>query len=225
MRIPLAREGYPFIISTAVPAIVLLDAAVIKGGTVLWVIASFMSLLAVSVLAFFRDPERKCPEGRDLVLAPADGKVIDIALDDEPAYIKGEALRVSIFLSLFDVHINRYPMSGDVDYRDYEAGRFEPAWRTSASRTNERSSTGIQDNGYSVLVRQIAGLAAKRIVTYAALGDRVRQGERMGLIRFGSRVDVYLPKNADVTANVGDRAVGGVTVLARLPVDAEGSET
>nr|NIQ27533.1 phosphatidylserine decarboxylase family protein [Gammaproteobacteria bacterium] len=135
----------------------------------------------------------------------------------EPSYLHGQALRISIFLSLFDVHVNRYPVSGAVELREYEPGRFEPAWRSSASASNERSSTGIHTVRFPVLVRQIAGLAAKRIVTYAQVGDHVRQGERMGLIRFGSRVDVYLPATANVDVRVGKRAVGGVTILARLP--------
>ena len=216
MRWPFAREGLPFILSTAIPALVLLDAALTFGGIVLWVSAGIISALAVGVLMFFRDPERQGPKGSDLVVAPADGKVIDIAVADEPSYLSGEALRVSIFLSLFDVHVNRYPVSGDVRHRSYDPGRFEPAWRRSASHSNERASTGIDAEGRHVLVNQIAGLAAKRIVTYAQVGDRVEQGDRMGLIRFGSRVDVYLPKDATPSVEIGDRAVGGVTVLAQL---------
>jgi phosphatidylserine decarboxylase len=216
MRIPLSREGFPFIFSTALPAVVLLLAAARIGGTVLWVLAIAITVLALGVLAFFRDPERMGPKGKDLVVSPADGKVIDIKVVDESSYLHGEALCISIFLSLLDVHVNRYPVSGNVDHRAYEVGRFEPAWRSSASRSNERSSTGIQSDGRPVLVNQIAGLAAKRIVTYAEIGDRVQQGERMGLIRFGSRVDIYLPRDASPGVKVGDRAVGGVTVVAQL---------
>lgn len=222
MRVPLAREGFPFILGTAVPAIVLVSAAAYGGGTLLWAAGLCLTVLAVAVLAFFRDPERIGPKGADLVLSPADGKVIDIRRVEESTYLKSESLCVSIFLSLFDVHVNRYPVTGDVDHRTYEAGRFEPAWRRSASQSNERASTGIQSQGGSVLVRQIAGLAAKRIVTYARLGDRVEQGERMGLIRFGSRVDVFLPKDSTANVRVGQRAVGGITVLAQLTERSEG---
>jgi phosphatidylserine decarboxylase len=224
MRIPLAREGLPFILSTAVPAIVLLSAAAYRGGTFLWIVALCLTALAVGVLAFFRDPERVGPKGPDLVVSPADGRVIDIRLVEESSYMKSESLCVSVFLSLFDVHVNRYPVTGGVDHRTYDAGRFEPAWRRSASQSNERASTGIQSAGRSVLVRQIAGLAAKRIVTYAKLGDRVEQGERMGLIRFGSRVDVFLPKDSTPNVRVGQRAVGGITVLAQLAAGSEGPE-
>lgn len=216
MRWPFAREGGPFILSTAIPALVLLDAAVMFGGAVLWVSAAIVGALALAVLAFFRDPNREGPRGPDLVVAPADGKVIDIRVVDEPSFVSGEALRVSIFLSLLDVHVNRYPVSGSVQHRAYHEGHFEPAWRGSASLSNERSSTGIENSGRPILVNQIAGLAAKRIVTYADVGDRVEQGERMGLIRFGSRVDVYMPKNAIPDVEIGDRAHGGVTVIAHL---------
>jgi len=220
MRWPFAREGMPFILSTAIPALVLLDAAVMFSGAVLWILASVIGVLALAVLAFFRDPNRRGPRGSDLVVAPADGKVIEISPADEP-FVAGGALRLSIFLSLFDVHVNRYPVSGNIELRSYEPGRFEPAWRQSASRNNERASTGIDCGGRPILVNQIAGLAAKRIVTYAEVGDRVQQGDRMGLIRFGSRVDVYMPKDAQVSVKVGDRAIGGVTVLAQLCAQVE----
>ncbi len=220
----MAREGLPFVISTAGPAVVLLLAAAQVGGAVLWALAITISLLALAVIGFFRDPERSGPKGDELILSPADGKVIKIDHVEESSYVQGEALRISIFLSLFDVHVNRYPVSGAVKLRDYAPGRFEPAWRTSASHSNERASTGIDAHGRPVLVNQIAGLAAKRIVTYAQVGDVVEQGERMGMIRFGSRVDIYVPNNAVTNVKVGERAVGGVTVLAELPGDSEKPE-
>ncbi len=221
MRIPLAREGYPFVLSTALPAIVLLDAALLIGGVLLWTVAILITVFAICVIGFFRDPERDGPSGSHLVLAPADGKVIEISTVDEPSYLHGRALKISVFLSLLDVHVNRYPVSGAVELRQYDQGRFEPAWRRSASTSNERSSTGIDALGVPVLIRQVAGLAAKRIVTYAKVGDQVQQGERMGLIRFGSRVDVYLPVTAAADVRVGERAVGGVTILARLAAGTE----
>jgi phosphatidylserine decarboxylase len=119
--------------------------------------------------------------------------------------------------------VNRYPVSGDIDHRTYNVGRFEPAWRKSASHGNERASTGIRGGTASVLVRQIAGLAAKRIVTYATIGDRVQQGERMGLIRFGSRVDLFLPASSNISVEIGQRAVGGVTVIADLAQPSQGA--
>lgn len=219
MRIPIAREGFPFIFSTALPAFVLLIAAAQVGGVVLWVLAVGISLMAISVIGFFRDPERQGPKGENIILAPADGKVIDISLIEESSFLNGPALRISIFLSLFDVHVNRYPVSGSVKHRSYEPGRFEPAWRKTASSSNERASTGIESRGQGqpILVNQIAGLAARRIVAYAEVGDEVEQGKRMGLIRFGSRVDLFAPQSAVPSVKLGDHATGGVTVLARLP--------
>jgi phosphatidylserine decarboxylase len=217
MRIPIAREGYPLIASTAVPAVVLLDAAALLGGTLLWILALILSALALAVIVFFRDPERRGPRGDGLIIAPADGKVVDIRTEEESSFLRRKSLRISIFLSLLDVHVNRYPVSGRVVHRQHDAGRFEPAWRESASHLNERSSTAIHGAKHAILVRQIAGLAAKRIVTYGQVGDSVRQGERMGIIRFGSRVDVFLPEGSVLEVNVGDHAKGGLTVLARLP--------
>ncbi len=216
MRSPVAREGYPFIAATGLPALALLVLAFLLQSTPVWILALAAAVLTVAMAGFFRDPNRLGPRGRELVLAPADGKVIEVGLTDEPTYLRGRALRISIFLSLFDVHVNRYPVSGEVAHRSYEPGRFEPAWRTSASNSNERASTGIHGERFPILVRQVAGLVARRIVTYATLGDRVQQGDRMGLIRFGSRVDVYLPPAAIPNVQVGHRAVGGLTVLAHL---------
>jgi len=226
MRVPLAREGYPFIAAAATAAVLVLAAAAYWNWTVFWGLGVILALLAVCIAGFFRDPEREGPTGTDLVLAPADGKVIDIQSLDEPDFLRGPAVRISIFLSLLDVHVNRYPVSGHIGLRSYNPGRFEPAWRGTASLSNERSTTGIEASAGPLLVRQIAGLAARRIVTYARLGEQVQQGERMGLIRFGSRVDVFMPPHAAPAVAVGDRAVGGVTVLARLSGGtARGEET
>ncbi len=216
MRLPIAREGYPFIAAAAVPAAALFIAAAYRGGTVLWSLAVFAALFALAIIGFFRDPERSGPREEKLILAPADGKVIEITEVDEESYLGTRVKRISIFLSLFDVHVNRYPVSGNVEHRAYDPGKFEPAWRRSASHSNERASTGIRSKRAPVLVRQIAGLAARRIVTYAGVGERVRQGERMGLIRFGSRVDIFVPRDARIAVEVGSRSVGGVTVIAEL---------
>ncbi len=216
MRLPIAREGYPFIAAAAVPAAALSIAAAYRGGTVLWSLVVFAALFTLAIIGFFRDPERSGPREEKLILAPADGKVIEITEVDEESYLGTRVKRISIFLSLFDVHVNRYPVSGNVEHRAYDPGKFEPAWRRSASHSNERASTGIRSKRAPVLVRQIAGLAARRIVTYAGVGERVRQGERMGLIRFGSRVDIFVPRDARIAVEVGSRSVGGVTVIAEL---------
>lgn len=217
MRVPLAREGYPFIAGSLALATLFTTLAVTFGGAILWSLAALSLLLALCMTGFFRDPARHGPRGPELVIAPADGRVVDVSRVQEPEYRKGESLRISIFLSLFDVHVNRYPVSGVIEHRSHDSGAFEPAWRESASHGNERAASGINSRGHKVLVTQVAGLVARRIVTYAQLDDAVGQGDRMGLIRFGSRLDVYLPEDTTPVVHVGQRARGGETVIARLP--------
>jgi phosphatidylserine decarboxylase len=151
------------------------------------------------------------------VVSPADGKLIMITEVDEPSFIKGRATRLSIFMNVFNVHVNRYPVDGVVRYVHYNKGKFFNAAAEKSSLENEQMSVGIETGGYRVLVRQIAGLIARRIVTYSKLGETVRQGDRMGIIRFGSRVDVFLPAGSTVRAKVGDITVAGVTILGELP--------
>lgn len=222
LRVSIAREGYPFILGAAAVALLLTAAWVWVDGPALAVLAVLALALALGFIFFFRDPERRGPRGHDLVIAPADGRVVSVSEHEEPTFLNGATLRISIFLSLLSVHVNRYPVSGRVEHRTYERGRFRAAWRESAAQSNERASTGIRTDSGSVLVRQIAGLVARRIVTYAREGERVQQGERMGIIRFGSRLDVYLPVDATPRVRVGDRAVGGVTVIARFSTPAGG---
>jgi phosphatidylserine decarboxylase len=135
---------------------------------------------------------------------------------DEPEFLGGRATRISIFMNIFNVHVNRYPIGGSVAYLRYVPGKFLDAHAERASIENEQSSIGIQESGRRVLVRQIAGLIARRIITYPKMNDTVVQGDRLGLIRFGSRVDVYVPENATVRVKVGDLPVAGTTVLAEL---------
>jgi phosphatidylserine decarboxylase len=173
-------------------------------------------MVALWVAYFFRDPERTGARGKQLVLAPADGKVVDVREVDEPTFIRGPALRISIFMNVFNVHVNRYPVSGTVRHVRRTAGRFLNAAGERASIENEQVSVGIEIDGTPVLVRQIAGLIARRIHTYTTEGDTVTQGERMGIIRFGSRVDVFVPKGAKAVVKVGDVSIAGSTVVAEL---------
>lgn len=221
MQLPLAREGYPFIAASAAIAAILWVTQGFLQHRVIVVVAGIATALCGSLLFFFRDPPRSGARGPDLVIAPADGRVIEVSRIEEAEYLGGSSLRVSIFLSLLDVHVNRYPVSGRVEYRNYEAGGFQAAWRRSAAEGNERASTGIRTGDRPVLVRQVAGWVARRIVTYPEVGDEVSQGERMGVILFGSRLDVYLPGDAQSEVDVGQRARGGVTVLARLATEVE----
>ena len=211
-----AREGLAFIIVAALIAAAAYTAALTRRSWPLWLLAFTLTLVALWVAYFFRDPERTGARGDQLVIAPADGKVVMITEVDEPTFVHGRAVRVSIFMNVFNVHVNRYPVSGTVRYVHRTAGKFMNAATEESSLENEQTSVGLESNGKRILVRQIAGLIARRIVTDAKEGDRVQQGERMGLIRFGSRVDIFLPKGTSIRVKVGDVTYAGSSVLGEL---------
>jgi phosphatidylserine decarboxylase len=210
-----APEGRPFLaIGTAVLAALLLLAWT-RGGW--WTaVAAVWLPVAIWLGVFFRDPSRDGPRGDALVIAPADGVVVSVGAVHEPDFMKGASVRVSIFMNIFDVHVNRYPASGTVRYRQYHPGQFVNATLDKASEHNERSSIGISTPHGPILVRQIAGLIARRIVTDHEVGAAAIQGERLGMIRFGSRVDTFLPPGAQARVKVGDRTRAGMTVIAEF---------
>lgn len=213
-----APEGWPFIaIAWTLAAGAGLVAA--RWGGAWWALTAVLGVLALWVIAFFRDPIRPGPRGDRYILAAAEGKVVQVAEVDEPMYLKERALRVSVFLSVFDVHVNRYPVDGTVELVHYNPGKFLHAAEAKASLDNEQASIGLRGARGRVLVRQIAGLVARRIVTDGRPGDRAVQASRLGLIRFGSRTDVFLPLSARPTLRVkpGDRVRVGGTVLAEYP--------
>ena len=213
-----AREGYPFIIICLVSALLAWLATFVLG---LWmyIIAVLLSVLTILVAWFFRDPERDRPVDQDIVVAPADGKIIAINEIHEPSFFDGPCRRITIFLSIFNVHIQRAPIEGRVIHKFYKNGEYLAAWNEKASEKNEQSTLGIATQHGSVMVRQIAGLIARRIVTYPELDAILEPGERIGLIRFGSRVDLFIPTHWKVECKVGDKSLGGVTVLAKpLPL-------
>jgi phosphatidylserine decarboxylase len=205
-----APEGRPFILG----AWLLLGAFAALGW---WLVAAAWLPIALWVVAFFRDPTREGPRGDRLVIAPADGLVVSVREIDEPEFLAVRSRRVSIFMNVFDVHVNRYPSDGRVAYRKYHPGRFLNAAGEKASQENEQSSVGLETSRGRMLVRQIAGLVARRIVTDHVPGYTARQGDRMGLIRFGSRVDVFLPLEATVRIREGERTRAGQTVVAEWP--------
>ncbi len=205
--IPVAAEGWPFIIPLAVATALLFALGWKNTGFVVLVLTLF-------VLFFFRDPERSVPEGKGVVVSPADGKVIVIKDIFEPTYLKQDVKQISIFLSVVNVHVNRAPLEGTVETVKYNPGKFHVASVDKASLDNEQTAMVIANGNRKILVKQIAGLIARRIVCYAKPGDTVKTGERYGLIRFGSRVDIFLPKDADLKVKLGDRVKGARDVLA-----------
>jgi len=211
-----AREGLLFIGLAALVTVGTYAAALGRRSWALWILAFLFTLLTLWVAYFFRDPERLGERGPDLLIAPADGRVVMITEVDEPAFIHGKAKRISIFMNVFNVHVNRYPSSGTVRFVHYNPGRFLNAATEKSSLENEQMSVGLDHDGVRILVRQIAGLIARRIVTYSREGEQVEQGERMGIIRFGSRVDLFMPPDAEVLVREGETTVAGTTVVARL---------
>jgi len=209
-----APEGRWFIAGAWVIALALLLAAARSGAVGWWVAAGVWTLLAVWVVAFFRDPERAWTKGDRLVVSPADGEVVSLLEVEEPAFLHGRALRISIFMNVFDCHVNRYPVSGTVAYRHYNPGKFGHAAAEKSSLANEQSSVGVAAARGKVLIRQIAGLVARRIVTDHQVGTEVHQGDRLGMIRFGSRVDLFLPVGTRALVHTGDTTRAGVTVVA-----------
>jgi phosphatidylserine decarboxylase len=215
--VSVAREGIPFILIAVAVAVVAFAFALTKRSWPFWLIAFVLTLIALWVAYFFRDPERTGERGDKLVISPADGRISHIVEVDEPNFVHGKAIRISVFMNIFNVHVNRYPVSGVVQYTHYNPGKFLNAATEKSSLENEQMSVGIQSGQYKILVRQIAGLIARRIVTYSKVNDPATQGNRFGLIRFGSRVDVFVPVGSFIRVKIGDTPAAGTTVLAELP--------
>lgn len=209
--IPFAKEGIPFI---AVPASVTL-----LTGLLGWYFVAFLGGIATLFSAwFFRNPARVIPQGPNLIVAPGDGKVIAIEEEFEPRYLKERSLRVTIFLNVFDVHINRLPCDGMVENVQYQPGLFMVASKPEATFMNEQNALMIKtSDGIKVLCVQVAGLIARRIVCWIAPLERAVRGERYGLIRFGSRMDTFLPLGTTLRVAVGQRVKGGETILGEFP--------
>lgn len=174
-------------------------------------------VLFVYTLAFFRDPERSVPADPQSVVAAADGKISDIIEIEEPDVLKTKTRRVGIFLSIFDVHTNRAPIEGRVTYREHRQGMCLDARSVDCSEKNEAMTWAFANDRVTVVVRQLTGAIARRIVAWSKVGDELKKGERFGMIRFGSRTEVYLPLTATVLVKVGDHVAGGSTIIARLP--------
>ena len=202
----IAPEGRPFLAIAWILELVL--ALTVPVAALVWL------PIAIWVYWFFRDPPRAGVRGPDVFISPADGKVVDIRDVAETDFCGGTVQRVCVFMNVFDCHVNRYPIDGRVAYRQYKKGQFLNASDGRASLENEQSAIGLETSHGRVLLRQIAGLVARRIITDHEIGHVAVQGERLGMIRFGSRVDIYLPKDAKVQVKMGDRVRANQSVIA-----------
>jgi phosphatidylserine decarboxylase len=205
----LATSGYPFIITFALITIL----AYIFGKPWMAVLPLIVTLFMV---LFFRDPDRTIPQDKGAFVSPADGKVILIKDVYEKDYLKAEAKEISIFMSIFNVHVNRAPCEGKVSLVKHSSGKFLVAHKDAASLENENTVMLLDGKEGKIIVRQVAGLIARRIVCKVKIGDVLRRGERYGMIKFGSRLDVYLPKDSEIKVSLGDKVKAGETVLGIL---------
>ncbi|MDR3348438.1 MAG: phosphatidylserine decarboxylase family protein [Acidaminococcales bacterium] len=205
----IVKEGYG-VIAVCLAAAAILTAFVSPlWGMPFFVLFSFM-------LFFFRNPARVLPNDDNAVFSPADGTVMDVADFADQEYLDAEAKKITVFLSVFDVHVNRSPVRGEIKYQSYTCGRFRPAYKSIASFENERHAIGIENEKIKILVIQIAGILARRIVSWVTLGCDLKQGQRYGMIKFGSSTELVVPKNVRVLVKKGDKVKGGVTVIGRI---------
>lgn len=212
------KEGYPTLILTLLISAILIFIGQSFAPQWLFMILVLLSLfLLIVVLQFFRDPKRKISkEDPQVVYTPADGKVVVIEKTFEPEYIKAECYQVSIFMSPLNVHKNRNPISGKVEYLKYHPGKYLVAWHPKSSTENERFTTVYSTDNGQILIRQIAGALARRIINYLKTGDEVQQSQEMGFIKFGSRVDVFLPLSAKIEVELNQMVKSPIDVIARF---------
>lgn len=220
-RVRLHREGAELLIVTL--------AFLVVFNVLMWwisttagiVVTVLSSVLYLTMVNFFRSPRRKFVGDREnVVVSSVDGKVVALEETYEPEYLKCRCIQLSVFMNIFDVHANWFPVDGEVIFVKHHDGRFMSAWLPKSSTENERSTVVIRaDNGQTILMRQIAGAVARRIVTYAEPDTAANIEDHMGFIKFGSRVDLYLPLGTEIFAKIGDRTVGGVTIVGRLKSD------
>lgn len=209
VKAPIAKEGYKYIGIFALLAIIVFLTIDPYWSIIPGVIMAFMTF-------FFRNPTREIPTDESLLVSPADGKVMSVCEVYDDQFLNEVGIKVTIFLSVFDVHINRSPIAGEIKFQQYTCGRFRPAYKESVGFENERHSIGLQNGEMRVLVTQIAGLLARRIVSWVTLGNVLRKGERYGLIKFASCTEVIVPKTVEILVKKGDRVTGGETVIGRL---------
>ena len=212
------KEGFSLIILFFILVaadVVMLEVLLDDSSSLKSILQIFSLIIFVFILWFFRNPKRNIIKNPELILSPADGKVISIKEVDELEFFKDKKLQISIFLSPLDIHVNRYPVSGEVLYSKYHKGNYLVAWHPKSSEKNERTTIVIKNKKFGeVMYRQIAGALARRIVNYAKVNSNVEQGDDSGFIKFGSRVDLFLPKDSNLKIKVGDKVKGGLTIIA-----------
>lgn len=213
-----AKEGKGLILGAGFICLVLCLLGTLADGLLGYGIILFGVLIFCFTCWFFRDPDRTITDVDDwTLLSPADGKVVVIQDIHEPLFLKGPAKQISIFLSPLNVHVNRVPIGGTIEFDEYVPGDYLVAWHEKASELNERSQLGVTHaSGQKVLFKQIAGAVARRIVYHVTVGDAVKTGERFGIVKFGSRMDILLPPDAEILVNLEDKVAGGIHPIARL---------
>jgi phosphatidylserine decarboxylase len=213
----LASEGYPTIFIVILFSILAAWGVSFIDHQFVYVIYALLVVLCCLIVYFFRDPVRSSPEDPNLVLAPADGKIVLIREVEEKTYMDGKVTQISIFLSPLDVHVNRVPVKGKIEYLEYFPGKYLMAWEDHASELNERAHFGVlHPGGRKFMFKQITGFMARRIVYHLNEGDEVEAGQRFGIMKFGSRMDVLLPEGVEVVVDEGEKTVAGESVLGRI---------
>lgn len=212
----ISREGLTTILLVNTLLLLLLISYFFSRHPAIPPLAILVLCVDVLVIYFFRDPERSIPSESGVIVSPADGRVVLIKEVDENQFIRARARQVSIFLSVFNVHVNRIPMSGLISHLAYVPGQFLAAFREDASLRNEQTVIGIEANGVRIVFKQIAGLLARRIICNLKLDSHVNRGDRFGIIKFGSRVDIFLPLSVELAVNIGDKVNGGDTIIGRI---------
>lgn len=217
MVMTIAKEGFTTIILVFSFSILAGYGISFAPVWLMYIVYPLLIALCGLILYFFRDPERTPPEGDNLVLSPADGKVVLVQPSQENEYINGPVTQISIFLSPLDVHVNRNPVSGDLEYVKYYPGKYLVAWEDHASEENERAHFGVKHpTGIKILFKQITGFLARRIVYHISEGDTLEAGERFGIMKFGSRMDILIPQGTVIKVKEGDRTIAGESVIAEL---------
>ena len=216
-RFPIARAARAEFTFASLLFFAALIYTAVQPGALTITLASLLGLIWIGLAQFFRDPTRHSPGDPALVISAADGQVVEIIRLNEPVFLEGPALKIGVFMQVTDVHVNRAPSAGTVEFKQHVPGRFLQAYRPEAATVNEHQFTGLETPHGRILVKQISGIMARRIVCTVSEGQTLATGERLGMIKFGSRVDVFMPPHFDPQVKIGDRVRAGETPIARIP--------